>query len=109
MFREYREGKYASGLTMESLLWEMLGTAARLQHVHRHTEPVWWTRVIEILHASFRENVRMTELASEAGVHPVYLSRMFRRIEGKTAGTYVQQLRVQHACRGLRERESVKR
>jgi AraC family transcriptional regulator len=105
LFREYREGKYASGLTMESLVWEMLGAAARLQHVHRHTEPEWWPRVIEMLHASVCENVRMTELASEVGVHPAYLSRMFRRIEGKTAGTYVQQLRVQYACRGLRDRE----
>jgi AraC family transcriptional regulator len=105
LFREYREGTHASELSMESLLWEMLGTAARLQHVHRHTEPEWWPRMIEMLHESFRENVRLADLAREAGVHPAYLSRMFRQVEGRTAGAYVQQLRVQQACRELRDRE----
>jgi AraC family transcriptional regulator len=105
LFREYREGLRASDLSMESILWEMLGAAARLQHVHRHTRPEWWSRMIELLHESFRENVRLAELASEAGVHPVYLSRMFRQVEGRTAGAYLQQLRVQHACRELHDRE----
>jgi len=105
LFREYREGAHASELSMESLLWEMLGAAARLQQVHRHTQPEWWPRMIDMLHESFRENVRMIELAGEIGVHPVYLSRMFRQVEGRTAGAYLQQLRVQHACRGLRDRE----
>ena len=105
LFREYREGAQGSTLSMESLLWEMLGSAARLQHVHRHTEPEWWSRVIGMLRESFRQEVRIADIANEVGVHPVYLSRMFRQVEGQTAGAYLQRLRVQYACRELCDRE----
>jgi AraC family transcriptional regulator len=104
LFREYCEGAHGSSLRMESLIWEMLGSAALLQHVHRHSEPGWWSRIIEKLHDSFLENVRIADLAGEAGVHPVYFSRMFRQVQGCTAGDYVQRLRVQYACRELTNR-----
>ena len=40
----------------------------------------------------------MDELAREAGVHPVHLSRVFRRITGKGVGEYVHRLRIREAC-----------
>lgn len=105
LLREYCAGSDASELAMESLLWEMLGAAARLQHVHRHREPEWWGRAIALLHDRFREGVRIAELADEAGVHPVYFARAFRQVTGKNAGAYLQNLRVEHACRLLANRE----
>ena len=40
----------------------------------------------------------MDDLAREAGVHPVHLSRVFRRITGKGIGEYVHRLRIREAC-----------
>lgn len=105
LYREYCAGEDACDLAMESLLWEMLGAAGRVQHLHRHPEPEWWRRAIDLLHDRFRENVRISELAEEAGVHPVYFARAFRRVTGKNPGAYLRNLRVQHACRKLLYRE----
>jgi AraC family transcriptional regulator len=43
----------------------------------------------------------LERLAAEAGVHPVHLSRTFRRFRGRTLGDYLQELRVRHVCQGL--------
>ena len=40
----------------------------------------------------------LDELAREAGVHPVHLSRVFRRCVGEGIGEYVHRLRVRTAC-----------
>ena len=40
----------------------------------------------------------MDELANEAGVHPVHLSRVFRKFTGVGIGEYVHRLRIREAC-----------
>ena len=48
------------------------------------------------------DNLRMRELADDAGVHPVHLARVFRLHEGRTPGSYFQRVRVRAACHQLR-------
>ena len=60
--------------------------------------PYWLRRILEKLRTEFRERLTMDELAREAGVHPVHLSRVFRRITGKGIGEYVHRLRIREAC-----------
>jgi AraC family transcriptional regulator len=45
----------------------------------------------------------MRALAVEVGVHPVHLSRAFRRAYKVNAGDYLHRRRIQQACRILRE------
>ena len=52
-----------------------------------------------LISTSDRFNVR--ELAKEAGVHPVYLARIFRRYYGCTIGDYVRSIRIQQAQEDL--------
>ncbi|MFO0839065.1 MAG: AraC family transcriptional regulator [Phycisphaerae bacterium] len=44
-----------------------------------------------------------TDLAGDAGVHPVYLARLFRRNFGLSMRQYVQSLRTERAARHLTE------
>ena len=67
--------------------------------------PAWFGRVKERLHEDFREPLRMRDLAREAGIHPVHLARVFRKIERRTPGEYQQRLQVRAACELLRDRE----
>jgi AraC family transcriptional regulator len=60
--------------------------------------PRWFSQVKERLHEGFREPLRMRDLAREAGVHPVHLARVFRRIEKRTPGEYQQRLQARAAC-----------
>ena len=65
--------------------------------------PRWLSQVRAQLHARYEQVIRVTDLAHEAGVHPVHLARVFRRHHGCTVGKYVQRLRVEHACGALTE------
>jgi AraC family transcriptional regulator len=94
----------ADPLVLEAHVFEMLGALSGLV-APETTVPRWFSRVKQRLHAGFREPLRMRDLACEAGVHPVHLARVFRRIEKRTPGEYQQGLQVRAACELLRDLE----
>lgn len=61
--------------------------------------PRWLARVEDQLQGEYRQAMSLHALAGQAGVHPVHLSRVFRRHYGGTIRAYVHRLRVLHACR----------
>jgi AraC family transcriptional regulator len=91
-------------LTLESSVLELIGAITGFQSPEK-TAPPWFRRVKERLHENFRDRMRMSELASEAGVHPVHLARVFRKMEKRTPGEYQQRLQVRAACELLRNRD----
>jgi AraC family transcriptional regulator len=101
LYREYRAGSLACALTIDALIWELFGVAARITNSDTDTTPTWWTRAEEFLHSEFRRNVRISEVAREVGVHPVHLARVFRRVCHETPGEYVQRLRVRFVAEKL--------
>ncbi len=94
----------ADPLVLESHVLELLGTIAGCASQEK-TAPRWLGRVKERMHEEFRDEIRMRDLAGEAGVHPVHLARTFRRSEKLTPGEYLQRLRVRAACRQLADPE----
>ncbi len=105
LYREYGAGAMACSLTIDALVWELLATAAGMGTPESNTNPQWWTRAVELLHAEFRRDLRISEVAAECGIHPVHLSRAFRRICRQTPGEYVQRLRVRFAAERLALRD----
>jgi AraC family transcriptional regulator len=96
------KARTADALVVESSVLELLGAIAGFASEEK-TAPRWLGRVKERMHEEFREEIRMGDLAGEAGVHPVHLARAFRRSERLTPGEYLQRLRVRAACHRLRE------
>ena len=77
-----------------------------LEPLVRHTEPpvpaappAWLRRAEDFLHGHFRGAVSLRDAASEAGVHPVYLARVFRRRHGCPVSAYLRALRLTEAGR----------
>jgi AraC family transcriptional regulator len=103
IYREYtRMPNPFAALAIEGLVMQMLATATRMRaRARQGAPPPWLQRAIARLHGSLGENAGLNDLAKVAHVHPVHLSRMFRRFTGLTFGEYVQRLRVQFACRQL--------
>jgi len=101
LYHEYRAGSHACALTVDALIWELFAVAARITDSEIDTTPTWWTRVEEFLHSEFRRNLRISEVAREAGVHPVHLARVFRRLCRRTPGEFLQRLRVRFAAERL--------
>ncbi len=97
LFRETREQVNANDLQVESLTAELLAATACTPERGSYA-PFWLRRVKEKLKAECCSRLTLQELASEAGVHPVHLSRSFRRFAGHGLGEYLRRLRVRQAC-----------
>ena len=98
LFRETRVSDGASALHLESLLAELLASVARIPRETAKDTPPWLGRVMDKLKSEYCERLTLNTLAQEAGVHPVHLSRVFRRCEGEGIGEYVHRLRIRAAC-----------
>lgn len=101
LHEEYRRDDPAAALAVEGLVLATLAELTRLRDARaRGRAPGWLPRVIDRLHAS-GPAPSMAELAELAGVHPVHLTRTFRRHAGCTPGEFLRRLRIDDARRRL--------
>jgi AraC family transcriptional regulator len=98
LFREIGSSAVPDDLTVESLLAEILALAARTPRSESRHTPPWLSRILDKLKTEHAHRLTLGELAREAGVHPVHLSRVFRRWVGEGISDYVHRLRVRAAC-----------
>lgn len=85
-------------LCVDSLLAEMVALTARLPIEGDRQAPSWLSRLLEKLQVEHCNRLTLDELSREARVHPVHLSRVFRRFQGEGIGEYVHRLRARSAC-----------
>jgi AraC family transcriptional regulator len=85
----------------EAMLLRMADVSAPACRTSGGAPPRWLARVRDQLHADPARVCRISLLAQEVGVHPVYLARSFRRYYGRTVTDYLHQLRVLAAAERL--------
>jgi AraC family transcriptional regulator len=71
----------------------------------RPVAPQWLEHARRLIADSATARVPMRQIAKQVGVHPVHLSRSFRRQFGITASAYRATLRAQHACVAIVEHD----
>jgi AraC family transcriptional regulator len=98
------KARTADPVIVEGHVLELLGAIVEVRPAERGS-PRWLERVKERLQEEFRGELRMRELARDAGVHPVHLARVFRARENQTPGDYLQRVRVRAACQLLHHPE----
>lgn len=104
LYRELYATDAASSLRVEGLLLQIVAEVmSRNPEGRKRAAPRWLERARELIRASFTEAVSPTRVAETVGVHPVHLAREFRRHCGQSVGEYVRRLRVEFACREIRE------
>lgn len=102
IYDEFRHLDSASPVAIQGLTMEMLAAVSRNTSNLTDRRPQRWLACAEaFLRESFTEHVTLAQIASAAGVHPVYLAREFRRFHGCTMGEYIRRLRVERARRQL--------
>jgi AraC family transcriptional regulator len=85
-------------IAAEEIVLELLAEVTPTEGLGREpTPPAWLDRLREMLHERRFENIRVTDLADEAKVHPVHAARVFRRHHGCTIGEYQRALRIERA------------
>ena len=106
LFREVQAATVPDELTVESLLAEIVSHVARSSQRESRHAPGWLSRILDKLQTEHCRRLTLDELAREAGVHPVHLSRVFRRGVGEGIGEYVHRLRVRTACERMLDRDA---
>lgn len=102
LYREFVTRDEASSLIIEGLMMEMLGETVRYQAVKdHHPSPRWLRQAKDLLHERFTENLSLSEIANNVGVHPVHLAQTFHKAFECTVGDYVRKLRIDYACHEL--------
>ena len=98
LYREFLASDDVAPLAMEGVLLEILAESAREIGKGGSHAPLWLQRVREALEDSYPLAPSLTELSAIAEVHPVHLSREFRKHYDTTIGAFIRKRRVQHAC-----------
>jgi AraC family transcriptional regulator len=94
-------------LAAEGLCLELVaGLLRERSPAHSRPAPRWLEPVREQLHAHPGERVCVGQLAAQAGVHPAYLARSFRRRYGVSVGEYVRRTRLAWAAAQLTSTET---
>jgi AraC family transcriptional regulator len=90
-------------LIIEGTVLELLGHAARSSATRGRETQISPAirRAYELLQASYREPVSLTDLAVATGRHPAYIATAFREAYGETVGDCLRRLRVDDASRSL--------
>ncbi len=65
--------------------------------------PAWLGRVIELIHLNFDQPLSVQGLAREIGIHPIHLSRVFRRIHRISIRDHLRRVRIRFACTRIRQ------
>jgi AraC family transcriptional regulator len=86
----------ANGRDLEDCAFDLLA-AVICAPGRECSEPEWLPAVKSMLGERFGDAIRFDSIAREIGLHPVYLSRAFRRHTGVAMRDYVRALRLREA------------
>jgi AraC family transcriptional regulator len=92
------EETHDSQLILEGLAMELIGLASRVVANPDPQVPAWLVRARDRIHDESPYSPSVLSLAAEAGVHPSYFVRAFRRAFGVAPGALGRQLRVGRAA-----------
>jgi AraC family transcriptional regulator len=101
IYRFTRSSALPDELCLESLLAEMVALVARLPRETASQPPGWLSKIMDRLNSEYCRHLTLAEVSADAGVHPVHLSRVFRRFVGEGICDYVHRLRIREACRRM--------
>ena len=97
--RELRADDSAAPLATASAAIELMADAIRADAPRGR--PPWISRIVDMVESDLACAPTLGQLATEIGLHPAHVSRVFRRTCGETLGEYVRRRRVEEADRAL--------
>lgn len=98
IMREFERLGRPSSVVLEGLGLELLGESVRrLDASESRHVPDWLLRTKEWMEDCAGDNLSISQLATAAAVHPVYLARAFRKYFGRSPGEYLRHNRLRRA------------
>jgi AraC family transcriptional regulator len=88
----------SSPLAAEAFCLELLARTSWSFDREPPSSPGWLRRARELLRDSFEDDLSLAGIAAAVGVHPVHLTRTFRRHFRRTPGEYLRGCRLEKAA-----------
>lgn len=103
LYAEFCAPDSFSSFAIEGLTLELFARMARNASYckEENKAPRWLESAREMLRENYSDETSLQSLAENAGVHPVYLARQFRKFYHMTVGDYIRQLRIEKASQQL--------
>ena len=95
----YKESKFYSettNLEVSSLVSEISGVCYQ-KYDHEYKRLPWTSKLLDIIQDNYSSPLSLRWLAREIGIHPVYLSRAFRKEFNCTIGQFLRRVRVERS------------
>jgi AraC family transcriptional regulator len=102
MVRELNEPDTATGLALEALALELIASVSRRTAPRLDANTVF-RRACEYMDGCLAQPVRIDAVAAAAGVHPAYLTRVFRARAGYSPARWMRLRRIEVAKTLLRD------
>lgn len=96
IFKETQMVDELTPLAVQQLMFEAMDDVFKTKFAAT-PQPPWLKEISDVLNDSHLGPPTLNELAAQAGVHPVHLSRTFTRYFGCTMVAYIRRLRVTKA------------
>jgi AraC family transcriptional regulator len=98
LLREFHRRDASSPMAVEAMCLELFGELATLREREPRGTPAWFHRARELIRDGCNAPLTIRSVATECGVHPVYLARMFRHHGGEAPATYLRRCRIERAA-----------
>jgi AraC family transcriptional regulator len=95
IIREWTHFDDISPLAIEGLGLELIAARCRASMARNLTRPEWLDRAQDLIRSCFTEDISLSYVANEVGVHRVQLARAFRQHYRTSIGDYVRNLRIE--------------
>jgi AraC-like DNA-binding protein len=109
MYRIFKETKSIDNsceISVDQILLDIFHEIDGLK-TSRDKNPLWVQQIDEILHETFMEKLNLSDLAKILNIHPIHLSRDFKKYFHCTLGEYLRKLKVENSLKILNEFESL--
>lgn len=90
-----------SEMVIESLVLEIISVLNNETVLDEKDLPRWVNQVKEILHENDSTALNLKEIANILTIHPVHLSRSFKKYFHCTLGEYIRRIKIEKAALGL--------
>ena len=86
-----------SPLVVNPIVFDLLISASRSYETLTERRPRWLGIALDLINSEFAQGLGLQTIAFQVGVHPAYLSRVFRKVHRESIGHYINRLRVRYA------------
>ncbi len=105
MLQEFTEKQIGYRDIMRGYVIELLVIIYRLKLSVDSGRTQKMLEILEHINAHYKKNIQTEQLAALAGFSASHFRRIFKSLTGKTLNHYVQTLRVEEACKLLKNNE----